>query len=693
MFPVRLVHHLAVMAFAVAALPAQAAQSDVMARYLRLQREPESARVALAPQLAAVPGARAAGLLRQELQKAGTKPLQLALLAGLAANARPELATAVADVLQPSAPDPDLAKAIGAALAAMGDAGVAYLQDLISTCATGRSNHRDRPAAHAALVDALGGMTSPRARAATAALATKGHPGDRLRLLTTLAKADGAHGVQQARRAALEAPSAPLALEGLRQIAAHDEASFVASALSLASRANGAMAAPLQAGLAVILADNLRPELYSVFFAAAAASDPTLARGLQRHAAKLCADVDLGRFVLTRAASLQDVAERTLAVRLLRAVPGSEATSLLLELATAKEPIVCDTALAVLGERGDVTAVPMLRKLLRSPGASRRRGAFLALHAVLRQDPAWREEVRRAVADADLQVLAIDLLAELVDADFLPAAQALFGDPDWRVRAAAYDFCRRVRAVSSIPLLLDRLARERDRMLQDVVDALVDLTGTRLQTEMQWRDFWHDHAVGFQLPPPGAARVRTRAAADEASSTRTYYSLPVVSTAVMFVIDHSGSMAAAIGTGGSTRLEEAKRQIVRVLGSTPDGYRVGVIAFDSQVQSLQDKLVELDERSRKELTSRVQAVRIGSATNVHDGLAAAFADPDVDTIYLLTDGAPSAGPITDPAGLRSAVAGWNRTRRIRIHTVSVGMDSQLLRWLAADSGGETVTVR
>jgi len=666
---------------------------EVLARYQRLLQEPEAARVALASELAAVQGSRAAALIETELAGARDKRLVLALLKGLAEHPRRELATAVAGALRVSAPDPDVATAVGKALAAMDEAGVPALVDLIEAFATGRSNHRDRPRAQAAMIDALGASSSPKARAAAAALAGKGNPVDRLRVLGTLAKAGGEHGVEQARRSALSAPYAPLVLEGLKQIGVHHARDFTASALTVFGRATGALEGPLLTGLAPIVADHLGPELYEVFFAAAAACDPTLSRGLRRHAAKLRADPGLGAFVLGRASRLATPQELTLAAQLVPAVPGAEATEFLADLTLAKEPVVAETAVAALGERRDASAVPALRRLLRSPGGERRRAAFASLHAIVKAEADWLAEVRAATTDRDLRVLAIDLLAELGDEAFLPAAQALFPDPDWRVRAAAYDFCRRVRSVSTIPLLLDRLGVERGRMLQDVVDALVALTGQDLRSERQWRDFWADHAAGFQLAKVAASAARKRTRSDDASTTRTYYSLPVVSTAVMFVVDHSGSMAAPVGTGGTTRLEEAKRQLVRVLGSTPDGYRVGVVTFDTNVQTLQDRLVELNERTRSDLVGRVQALRIGSATNVHDGLAAAFADPDVDTIYLLTDGAPSTGPIVEPAALRAAVARWNRTRRIRIHTIAIGAASNLMSWLAADSGGHTVTVR
>ncbi len=671
-------------------LPAQG--EDIVGRYQKLQREPEAQRVTLAAELAAVPGARATAVLRQELQNANSKRLQLALLSGLGKHARPELAAAVAEMLRPSTPDRELADAVGQSLAAMGDAGAPPLAELIARFGTGRSNHRERAGVHTSLVNSLGKLSTAGALAVTADLARKGHVADRAHVLAKLASASGEHGVAEARLDALSTDHAPLVLEGLRQVAAHAEGQLASAATAVAQRADGPLQGPLLQGLAEITAEKLRPELHAVFFRAAAASDSTLSRSLHKHAAKLRADAALGRFVLSRLASLQTTGERALAARLVGAVPGPEATAALVELSQAREPVVADAAIATLGERRNGDAIPALRKLLLSAGDDRRRGALFALHAILRGDAAWHAELRTLAADLALRVLAIDLLADVRDQDSLAQVQRLFADPDWRVRAAAYDFCRRVRAASSIPPLLQRLSLELDRMRQDVVETLVSLTGQDLRTERQWNDWWHDHAVGF-IVPAAIAGARSKRAAADANATHTYYSIPVVSAAVMFVVDRSGSMAEKIGTGGSTRLEEAKRQIVRVIGGSPIGHRVGVVAFASEAEALQDKLIRIDDKSRAPLTVRVEMLRIGGGTNVHDGMLAAFADPEVDTIYLLTDGAPSVGPITDPGELRAAIAQWNRTRRIRIHAISVGTDSDMLKGIAEDSGGRYASVK
>ena len=59
-------------------------------------------------------------------------------------------------------------------------------------------------------------------------------------------------------------------------------------------------------------------------------------------------------------------------------------------------------------------------------------------------------------------------------------------------------------------------------------------------------------------------------------------------------------------------------------------------------------------------------------------------------MFLLSDGAPGAGKYTAPADITRAVRRVNQVRRVAIHCVSVGTDSQLLKDLAAENGGRYV---
>ena len=95
-----------------------------------------------------------------------------------------------------------------------------------------------------------------------------------------------------------------------------------------------------------------------------------------------------------------------------------------------------------------------------------------------------------------------------------------------------------------------------------------------------------------------------------------------------------------------------------------------------------------DEEILGEALEYSRGQRPGGGTNIYDALMAAFVDERVDTIYLLSDGDPSAGSVIDPALIRTRIARFNRARKVQIHCIALGADNALLKGLAADSGGE-----
>lgn len=62
----------------------------------------------------------------------------------------------------------------------------------------------------------------------------------------------------------------------------------------------------------------------------------------------------------------------------------------------------------------------------------------------------------------------------------------------------------------------------------------------------------------------------------------------------------------------------------------------------------------------------------------------------MDTIYLLSDGAPGAGRFVRPDEILREVEKLNAARQVANHTISIGMQSPLLAALAAQNGGTAV---
>ena len=92
-------------------------------------------------------------------------------------------------------------------------------------------------------------------------------------------------------------------------------------------------------------------------------------------------------------------------------------------------------------------------------------------------------------------------------------------------------------------------------------------------------------------------------------------------------------------------------------------------------------------------------------TYLYEALDAAFTvDPQFDTIFLLTDGNPTAGRYWTTPSLLASVRAWNRHRRAAIQTIGLSLSSEdpgmpnlsedlkvmsaLLSALAAETSGE-----
>jgi uncharacterized protein with von Willebrand factor type A (vWA) domain len=89
----------------------------------------------------------------------------------------------------------------------------------------------------------------------------------------------------------------------------------------------------------------------------------------------------------------------------------------------------------------------------------------------------------------------------------------------------------------------------------------------------------------------------------------------------------------------------------------------------------------------------MKVLRPAGGTNIYDALELAYRDAAVDTIYLLTDGDPTAGKVVDPGIVGDEVRRWNLRRQVVIHSIAVGQESPLLRRIATESGGVYKVVR
>ena len=312
-------------------------------------------------------------------------------------------------------------------------------------------------------------------------------------------------------------------------------------------------------------------------------------------------------------------------------------------------------------------------------------------------DEAWIEELAGYAKHKDpaVRMGAAVALAELRTERALDALYAMLADEDHLVQREALQQVGNLRRKETLPALIGRINGARGRMRVELLTVLRLITGEDHGSSYErWKRWWDAEGAAFEVPTYETAyraereRQRRRKGGDTVS---TFYGLQIVSERVCFIMDVSGSMEEQ--SGGQTRIAAAKDQLLSALERYPDQALFNVIFFASDAFAWSDELVKMGKKAREEALEYVTRQKPGGGTAVFDALELAFDDRRIDTIYLLTDGDPSAGRITDPGRIREEVRRWNETRHVEIHGIAVGKESPLLRNLADDSGGEYRMVR
>jgi len=139
--------------------------------------------------------------------------------------------------------------------------------------------------------------------------------------------------------------------------------------------------------------------------------------------------------------------------------------------------------------------------------------------------------------------------------------------------------------------------------------------------------------------------------------------------------------------GNARKVDILKRELERVLWMLPANTNVNIITFDANHRRWQDELQPLRGEGRTRAVNFARSINTGFGTNIFDSLELALQDRRVDTIFLLSDGQPTRGRITNPGQILQEIGRQNQARGATIHTIAFGAESDFLRQLAAQNGG------
>ncbi len=321
-------------------------------------------------------------------------------------------------------------------------------------------------------------------------------------------------------------------------------------------------------------------------------------------------------------------------------------------------------------------------------------------------------------------------------------------DTSWLVRSNAVKGLGYIADEDCIGPLIEALARETGRLKWEIIKILQNITGKKFADDVKaWGAWWKANKDKFEPVKKGEEAVEGR---EEGShDTAEFYKIKLVSDAPIFIIDRSGSMKQPADTNyhkkmldkwireHKAEIEEAIRQGIPwyplIEPEPPHKSRWGVLQMKLKkaIESLSEKnatfnivwysndvdifsseMVKANKANKKKATKQIDKMDADGMTNIHDALKRAFeiavgAEPGkgggvltndkgelfADTIFFLTDGYPTWGPVQDPAQIIRLVNEWNANLQIKIHTIGIGIEvdeeqHDFLKKLAEDNQGK-----
>ncbi len=343
-------------------------------------------------------------------------------------------------------------------------------------------------------------------------------------------------------------------------------------------------------------------------------------------------------------------------------------------------------------ERGVEALGPLARLAAAAPEAELRARALFALAAL---DPsAAAKAVRPGLEDRSPAVrcaataLALRVLGR-AEGEALLLERAT--DPALTVRTQAVDALAEIGSRSASRALVERLAGEpEERLSWRIVERLQQLSGRKHRRDPRpWLD-WVE-----SLPPdwrPSPAQEE-EAPADH-DHTVTLASFPIISHRVCFLIDLSGSIWNE-RPDGRTRKEVVDEELAAVLEALPEATRFNLVPYTGEPWPWQERLVPATRGTVSEAVRWFRDRREQGSGNVWDAALLALADPEVDTLVVLTDGVPTGGRHNHPELLVALFLELDATRKVAVDVILVDTPRRAREpWqrLARSTGGRALEV-
>lgn len=274
--------------------------------------------------------------------------------------------------------------------------------------------------------------------------------------------------------------------------------------------------------------------------------------------------------------------------------------------------------------------------------------------------------------------------------DALEVLRKLATDPSVSVRincARSLAALKTASAARELVALLERESVLRSKWL--CVDHLRALSGLSHRLDPRpWRA-WADALPDGALAEPAASK------ADDAPATSAFAGLPILSERVLFLIDLSGSMWDK-NSAGRTRKDVVAAELERALRSLSPQVRFNVAVYTARPVAWKDKLAPASPKAIEEALEFFAKRSDRGPGDFWGAFEFALNDAELDTVIVLTDGAPSGGQRWSLELMEGLFEERTRLRGVVLEAVLAGASKRLVghwRTMCGSSGGRVVEFR
>lgn len=276
--------------------------------------------------------------------------------------------------------------------------------------------------------------------------------------------------------------------------------------------------------------------------------------------------------------------------------------------------------------------------------------------------------------------------------EFVDYAFAALRRPEPIARERALATLAAIQVPRSLPVLVDYLGSETEHRLRiEAGKTLCILTQQDLgPSHVSWSAWLRERGAPYLN---GTRRLGGgKPGAGQGGGSGYYFGIPLDRSSILFVHDNSLSMRQKLGD--ETRLQRSLEELYKALDALEPTQRFNIVLLANRVWSFETKQVRATKKNvqRAKDWMRYQPIELG--TCIYNALDAAFVlagrgvrdryyDSEVDTIFLLSDGAPTpylrggrnAAATRSPEKqewILDAVDRWNLFDRVQLHTILLG---------------------